>query len=140
MTQTLSKTEAIQIIEKAYKVMNEQNSFRSFLSIGRDSLQAEWFNARGITDKWDCHYTTFFKSFFTEGEKYFIGDLFEEQYLHSFAIALSERLNGSLNTEPKVKGEEVAAPQIEVSRTQDIKTERNRHQQCLILCCHWMKW
>lgn len=95
----MNTTEKVQLIEKAYNLMNAENSFRSFLSMGRDAMNAEWFSARGISEKWDVHYTTFFKQFFTEGAKYFIGTLFEEQPIDSFAQALVGRLNGSLTSD-----------------------------------------
>ena len=136
---TITNTQ-IEFLKGAYAGMREANCLRSFFSIGRESLKAEWFSARGILEKFDVDYRAFFKSFFeTEGQHSIT--MFEPIYIEMFATAILEEINERSELEKSViyttakkivNGNEILAsvqgvnlkPVVQGVRvTEDVKTE-----------------
>jgi cobaltochelatase CobS len=78
----------IEFVKGAYAGMDAVNMLRSFMSIGRDALQADWFSARGILERTERDYRYFFKCFFDASTVSYIANLFSPEQIESFSNAL----------------------------------------------------
>jgi MoxR-like ATPase len=109
----------VALIRKYFNLMDASGSMKSFATIAREAMNADWISARGIKEKTGIDYRTFFKEFFTEDKSNFILNHFDVLQIEAFAVALSEKIGDSVLT----KKEKVEVSETTVNEAGEVSEE-----------------
>jgi cobaltochelatase CobS len=125
MTQTLSlEMEAmIDTLRSSFEIFKNNNSTKSWFGVGREKL-GDWFNARGIYEKFGVDYRVFLKNFFNtdaQENEMFILNLFSEAKVTSFYNAISNK-----SDEITVPQAPAQAAQVETAKVESVERKRER--------------
>jgi cobaltochelatase CobS len=110
MTNTINETTATQIelIKEFYLKMEAAGigEMKRFAAIARESLNCDWFSARGIKEKTGSDYRTFFTELFDSSKPNFILNHFDVMQVENFSNSLVDKVGDNIK-EAKTEVKEV---------------------------------
>jgi flagellar biosynthesis GTPase FlhF len=83
----------LDFLAAAYNGMEKNKKIRTFMTLGREKLGAQWLSNRGIKEKFDENHLTFLEEmFFNETHDHCILNMFSEEQVRAFALEIANEL------------------------------------------------
>jgi hypothetical protein len=86
----------------AFVGMENNKKTRTYMSLGRSTLNADWFNARGIREKFDMNYLDFIlENLFEPDNKHFVKHYCKDTDVKAFAVSIADEMVNIYTSEPE---------------------------------------
>jgi hypothetical protein len=86
----------------AFVGMENNKKTRTYMCLGRSTLNADWFNARGIREKFDMNYLDFIlENLFEPDNKHFVKHYCKDTDVKAFAVSIADEMVNIYTSEPE---------------------------------------